>query len=226
VHAWAQAEELGIRRILVPKAAPAFSALGLLSADHLVDRTKGTMVASRDAGPAELERALGALENQATDELKRAGVAASRIRHQRFAQCRYAGQTWDIDVPVAGKIDAKAVARIADDFHRIHEAEHTYARREEDVLIAGVRVRSRGMLDKPKPPALKSSSKPPRAKGKRRAFFGRWHEASLYDGEGLLAGQTIKGPAIVEEPFTTIVVPPGWRLKLDAHGNYVATRSA
>src|SRR6185295_346494 len=55
VHAWAQALELGISRVLVPKTAPAFSALGLLVADYLVENVRASLVAAKEADPAKLE---------------------------------------------------------------------------------------------------------------------------------------------------------------------------
>ena len=60
--------------------------------------------------------------------------------------------------------------------------------------------------------------------GARKAFFrGRYVATPVYDGPTLGAGQAILGPAIVEEPFTTIVVYPGQRATVDAFGNYVVT---
>ena len=49
-------------------------------------------------------------------------------------------------------------------------------------------------------------------------------KTNIYDGPSIRAGQKIAGPAIIEEPFTTVVVPPRWTVKLDRLGNYVATR--
>jgi N-methylhydantoinase A len=226
VHALAQADDLGLRTVLIPKTAPAFSALGLLVSDNLVDKVRASLTASRDADPKKIDGMFRDIERSAETELRAAGVAAKRFTHQRFAQCRYPGQTWDIDVPVAaGAVSAKGLEKIVEDFHRIHEAEHTYARRDEDVLVSGVRVRSRGLVDKPQMPAARASSAVPKPKGARKAFFGDgFRTTKVFDGESIRAGQTVKGPAIVEEPFTTIVVPPRWTLKLDRKGNYVAQR--
>ncbi|MGZ4126692.1 MAG: hydantoinase/oxoprolinase family protein [Actinomycetota bacterium] len=225
VHALAQADDLGITKVLIPKTAPAFSALGLLVADNLVDKVRASLVASSEADPAKLEKLYRQLEKDAEAELRQAGVPAKRFSHQRFAQCRYPGQTWDIDVPIPGGVLTKAsIGTIAELFHEMHEHEHTYARREEDVLISGVRVRSRGVVDKPHMPALRGGGGAPKPKGSRKAYFGDgFRKTAVYDGERIRAGQSVKGPAIVEEPFTTIVVPPGWSVKLDKRGNYVAT---
>jgi N-methylhydantoinase A len=225
VHALHQAEELGISTVLVPKTAPAFSALGLLVSEYLVDKIRAVLVATKEAEASRLEGFFKDLERAADAELVQAKLPAKKFAHARFAQCRYQGQTWDIDVPVEGKVSAKELTRIAERFHEMHEAEHTYARRDEDVLIAALRVRSSVALDPPKLKRIGAGSGPPRPKAHRKAFFGGgFKRTAVYDGPTLKANQSIKGPAIVEEPFTTIVIPPGWTAKLDKLGNYVCTR--
>lgn len=226
VHALAQADELDVRTVLIPKTAPAFSALGLLVADNLVDKVKAMLVSSGVADPKKLGGIFGEIEKAAEAELREAGVPAKRFAHQRFAQCRYPGQTFDIDVPVpGGAVTRKTIDAIADLFHEMHEDQHTYARRDEEVLIAGLRVRSRGLVDKPAIPPLRARSGVPKPKGARKAYFaGGFRKTNVYDGTQISAGQTLSGPAIIEEPFTTIVVPPKWTCTLDKRGNYVATR--
>ena len=226
VHALAQAEDLDLRTVVIPKTAPAFSALGLLVADQLIDRARGSLTPSKAAEPKAFDSMFKELEKEAEAELKASGIKVRRFEHQRFAQCRYPGQTWDIDVPVAsGAVTAKTIAKIVEDFHAIHEREHTYARRDEDVLIAGVRVRSKGLSDKPAMPPQKGGGGAPAPKAHRKAYFGAGYKRTpVYDGDRLRAGSKISGPAIIEEPFTTIVVPPRWTVKLDKQGNYVASR--
>jgi N-methylhydantoinase A len=244
VHALAQADDLGIRKVLIPRTAPAFSALGLLVADYLVDKVRATLVTTGTVDPAKLEEiykgiedesdaseaahleeVYSALEHEADEELWQAGVPTKRFNHLRFAQCRYPGQTWDIDVPVQGKITPKELARLAQRFHKMHFEEHTYDRRDEDVMISALRVRSRALLGKPELRTIAGSSSTPKPFGKRKAYFGSgWTNASLYDGPAMRAGQKITGPAIIEEPFTTVVVPPKWTVKLDKLGNYVALK--
>jgi N-methylhydantoinase A len=244
VHALAQAEELGIGKVLIPRTAPAFSALGLLVADYLVDKVRATLTTVGTSEPGKLEQVLKGLEDEADareaahleevykalekesdEELWEAGVPTKRFKHLRFAQSRYPGQTWDIDVPVPGKVTPKEQAGIAERFHRLHMEEHTYDRRDEDVMISALRVRSRALLSKPELQKVASSTSPPKSSGTRQAYFGSgFVKAKLYHGPSIRAGQRITGPAIIEEPFTTVVVPPRWNVKLDKLGNYVATR--
>jgi N-methylhydantoinase A len=87
-----------------------------------------------------------------------------------------------------------------------------------------VRVRSTGLLEPVASPRFRGTTAPPKPSATRDAYFGgRFRKTKVYDGPALRAGQGVDGPAIVEEPFTTVVVPPGWRLKLDRLGNYVGT---
>jgi N-methylhydantoinase A len=226
VHAMHQADELGIGRVLIPKTAPAFSALGLLVADYLVEKVRATVTLANEADPTRLEAIFGELERDAEQELVDAGLPTRRFSHQRFAQCRYPGQTFDIDVPVDQRaIDAKAVEGIATRFHERHEALHTYARSEEGVMIAALRVRSTGLLKSPELQRIRGTAQPARPKAHRQVFFdGGFRRTPIFDGLGFRANQRMQGPAVVEEPFTTIVVPPGWRLKLDRLGTYVGSR--
>ena len=225
VHAMHQADDLGISRVLIPKAAPAFSALGLLVADYLVEKVRASLVSTKEAEASKLEATFRDLEEAAEQELVDAGLPTRRFAHQRFAQCRYPGQTFDIDVPLDRRaLDAKAIEKLANRFHGMHESLHTYARREEDVLISSLRVRSAGVLKSPALQRFPGTSRPPVPKAKRDAFFdGRFRKTAIYDGPQLRAGQKLTGPAIVEERFTTIVVPPGWTVKLDKLGTYVGS---
>jgi N-methylhydantoinase A len=198
----------------------------LLVADYLVDKVKAVLMSSTSADAGVLESAFRDLEKGAEAELRAAGLPAKRFTHQRYAQCRYPGQTWDIDVPVPpGKLTPKSVTQIAELFHVEHEDKHTYARRGEDVLISSLRVRSRGLVDKPAAATLRGGGGPPKPKAHRQAFFdGGFKRTPIYDGDALRAGAKMNGPAIIEERFTTVVVPPRWSITLDKRGNYVATR--
>jgi N-methylhydantoinase A len=228
VHAGMQAAELGIRRIFVPKLSPAFSALGLLLTDHVVDEMRSyvTPVASVDF---ERVNALFAeMEAAATQALH--GSAAKkkrRVRYDRMAALCYPGQTFDMPVPIpgrGGRITAKVLADTVERFHRLHEELHTYASRDQQPILRGLRVKAVAVEEKPALPRLSRKARGNPRIGARKAFFrGRYIPTPVYDGPRLVPGQTILGPAIVEEPFTTIVVYPQQRATVDQWGNYSIT---
>jgi N-methylhydantoinase A len=224
-----QAEDLGIRRLLVPKTSPAFSALGLLLADYLVDAKRSYITPARRADPARINALLGELEEQARRELAVAGITAADVVFERSLNVCYPGQTFDMSVPAVlsdGRMGAGDLERTIEAFHDLHEELHTYAVREEEPVVRAVRVQSIGRTRKPRLPSLEPASVPvERARrGARPAFFGgRFLDTPVYDGDRLGFGHRLDGPAIVEERFTTLVLYPGHQAELDAHGNYVVT---
>ena len=224
VHATAQAQELGISTVLVPKTSPAFSALGLLLSDHIVDEMRAYIT---PVGRAEIDRVNALfveMEHAARAVLAARGGSRTRVELRRFAHLCYPGQTFDIAVPVAGRnglLGSRDLAATVERFHALHEELHTYASREEEPILRSVRLTAVGVTDKPQIPMYSRSTARPPIKGRRKAFFdGRFLVTPIYDGSSMRAGHRVKGPAIVEEPFTTIVLHPGQEATLDRHGNY------
>lgn len=223
VHATAQARELGIRRVFVPRMSSAFSALGLLLADQLVDEMRSYIVRSDEADLHRVRALFAEMEEAAMRVV--GNLRTGRYERRRFLHLCYPGQTFDIAVPVESQrrlLTTRDFNRAVARFHDLHEALHTYAVREEQPILRGLRLSLVGVVDKPKLPASARTTRPPTRKGKRLAFFdGRFREVPVYDGPTLRHGQRLPGPAIVEEPFTTIVLQPGDTARLDAWGNYV-----
>jgi N-methylhydantoinase A len=223
IHAPMQAEELGIREILVPKAAPAFSALGLLLTDPVLDELRSYIVPSKQIDLERVNRLFAEMEQKAAHALTSKGTA--RFRINRFAQLCYPGQTFEMSVPLLsrnGRCGDKELAATVERFHAMHEKLHTFASRDEEPILRGLRIQAVGISKKPTLPRSRraTGSAASARKGKRRAYFeGRYVTVPVYDGGALRAGHDIKGPAIIEEPFTTIVVHPRHRARIDGYGN-------
>jgi N-methylhydantoinase A len=227
VHAGMQAAELGIRRILVPKLSPTFSALGLLLTDHVVDEMRSyvTPVGSADVG--RVNALFDEMTAAATAALTRDGGRRRRVRLERHAALCYPGQTFDMPVPIAGRgaVTPKTLAATVERFHRMHEELHTYASRDQEPILRGLRVTAIAVEEKPALPRPARKRRPARRRATRRAWFdGRFVDTPVFDGDALRPGHSVRGPAIVEEPFTTIVVYPKQRATVDRFGNYVIER--
>jgi N-methylhydantoinase A len=224
VHATAQADELGIATVLVPRVAPAFSALGLQLSDHLVDEMRSYIAPVGDVDPQRVGSLFAEMEAAARAVLGERRGAHKRVEARRFAQLCYPGQTFDMAVPIAasnGRFTARALADTVERFHAMHEALHTYASRDEQPILRGLRLTLVGVTEKPHLPTVGRSTGAPPLKGRRRAFFGgRFVAAPIYDGPRFRVGMRIVGPAIIEEPFTTIVLHARQRASLDRFGNY------
>jgi N-methylhydantoinase A len=224
VHAGMQAEELGISRILVPKLSPTFSALGLLLAPHVVDEMRSYITPMDRVDVGRVDTLFSEMEAAARAALEPTGLTGQQIRYSRLANLCYPGQTFDIPVSFAGQsgtVTEQSIRSTIQRFHDAHEALHTYASRDEVPILRGLRVQATGHTRKPKlPRAPRGRGKSARS-GARKAFFdGRFITAPVFDGARMVSPMTIKGPAIIEEPFTTIIVYPGHRASVDEYGNY------
>ena len=226
VHAGKQAEELGIRELIVPKTSPAFSALGLLIADYVVDAQRSYIAPASRARAEQVNVLFGELERAASEELAAARIGADDLDFQRFLTLCYPGQTFDMPVPAVtseGRMSEADLAATIEAFHDLHEELHTYAVRDEEPIVRAVRLQTTGRTPKPPPRRFLPGEGPvERALRARRSawFDGAFVDTPVYDGEQIGAGDRIEGPAIVEERFTTIVLYPGHTAELDELGCY------
>jgi N-methylhydantoinase A len=225
VHAWAVAAELGIDHILVPKAAPAFSALGVLVADYVVDLVRAYVVPLSQVDIARVHTLMSDLQEEAAKELDPTGLPDADIDIGLYAQMCYPGQNFDMSVPLLEEtaIDEPGLLDLAERFHDQHETERGFAFRNQQPLLRGLRLIARGRT--PKPEHLAELGKLELAEaartGTRPAYFGTaFVDTAVYDGASLGPGSEVHGPALIEEPFTVVVVPPGARARLDDAGNY------
>jgi len=214
VHATAHAATLGMHKVLVPLAAPGFSALGLLTADHVVDNSRGYITPWREAEPARVANMADELEHNAVDELRAAGVPGDRIRLEWSANLVYPGQTFDVAIPCARPTVATALAVIeaaVAEFHRRHEEARLIEARAQEPMFRGLRLTATGIVDQPAPIELTPDPTTPQPVDHRRLFTGgTWFDgAPVFDGHALRPGPAVHGPAVIQYRFTTLVLRPG-----------------
>jgi len=231
VHAWAIAAELGIDRIVVPRAAPAFSALGVLVADYVVDMVRAYVVPLSQVDLGRLHGLMHELTDEARKEMEPTGLAADHVDVALYAQMCYPGQNFDMSVavPEGATLDEPGLLDLTERFHDQHERERGFCFRNQQPLLRGVRLVSRG--NTPKPDRLAEFGAVADAeqarRGSRPVYFGvEFVDTPVYDGTALGPGAEVHGPALVEEPFTVLVLPPGHVARVDEHGNYAVSGSA
>ena len=233
VHAAAVAEELGMRRIIVPPRPGAFSALGLLCTDVLHDYVRSELCALDRLDPAHAGKIFREIEAAAESELAGEGLDPRAAIFEREFDMRYAGQGYELRVPLALSLtDGAALAAARARFDEVHERIHGHAAKEKGVEVVSYRLRVRVRVPKFSPQAQEArppAPPPPGAlKGTRSVFFDA-HEAretAIYDRDRLGVGAVFAGPAIVEQFDATSVVPPGWRASVDRYGNLILERGA
>ncbi len=231
-----QAEELGIEKVLVPKASPTFSALGTLVANPSIDEER-SLIVKADALDLEKLKALWTdLADRAARFFAEASFAAEQVVACYQLNMRYAGQNFALtfDVQPDGIlhdlsfVDDGLGARAIAMFDQRHMAEYNHIRAHEVPEVTGVRLSSH--VGTPSPCVVKGSSAPaaiPVPAKSRRANLGQGYELTdIYLGQELRPGDQISGPAIIEETFTTIVVYPGWQALVDDAGDYELNRLA
>ena len=228
VHGGELAALLGARIIIVPPYPGIMCALGLLSTDLQNDYVQTSVQRAGRYDLEEMEAVFRRLTAEGAAELDAEGVPPRQQRFQRLADLRYAKQGFELtlDFP-ADRVTPDAVSRLVADFHLRHEQLYTFANPEADVEIVNLRLRALGLMEKLELPNLAAAGNgatPPSGQTRMVHFSAAgFLEAPVYARESLLAGHTISGPAIVDQPDTTTVIFPGQKAEVDAYGNLIAT---
>jgi N-methylhydantoinase A len=228
-----QAADLGIRRVLVPKASPAFSALGALAARPTVDEERAYLRTASAARPDELRALWAELDAGAAEALAAAGHGRDEVAVRYLANLRYPGQNWSLAVEVATERGAHdfafltpgVVDAVVERFHRRHEEEYGHRRAAEEPELTGVRVIAAAEVPGPRFAAGTSApAREPAPATRRRANLGRgFEDTAIHHGPALRPGDLVRAPAVIEETFTTIAVYPGWEARVDDAGDYWLT---
>ena len=195
VHATTQAAALGMQRVLVPRAAPGFSALGLLSADHVLDISRTYMSDWRAVDLDRLNMLANELEEVASEELRAAGVSDDRIKLHWMLNLVYPGQTFDTALDVdrsTGAITQLALEATVEEFHRRNEEARLIEARSQEPMLRGVRLSATGLVDRPEFGEFEPGSAPQPLAHRRVHTGGEWHDdVPVYDGETLRPGPEI-----------------------------------
>ncbi|HTH97543.1 MAG TPA: hydantoinase/oxoprolinase family protein [Stellaceae bacterium] len=231
VHAAAVAEELGMRRILVPPRPGAFSALGLLCTDVVHDYIRSELLPLDKVAPGHAEEIFAGLEAKAREELVAEGMDLAQAIFSRELDMRYTGQGYELRTSLDGlghgSIDVATLQAARERFDIRHAEIHGHSAKERPVEIVSYRLRARVAVPKyvAKPAEAPAKPRDPAAaiKGRRDIWFD-WRapeSATVYERDGLDVGVEVTGPAVVEQFDATTIVPKGWRAKVDAYRNLV-----
>jgi N-methylhydantoinase A len=230
VHSARLMEELGIRHLMIPKVAPVYCAFGMMYADLKHSFTRPLVCETAKIDLARVNALYGEMEREATVTLQREGVAKKDILIEKTMDIRYYGQVREQNAPVPkGTVTPKSLKITMDRYHEKHGKVIGYSDASYPTEI--VRLHLVGIA-RVKPPRLqkiaRGGSDPRKAtKGTRRAFFsefGDFMDVNVYDGDRLLAGNILRGPCIIEERMTTVVIPPDVKINVDVYGNYTTLK--
>jgi len=212
LHACALAQSLGIRRVLIPNAPGALSALGILDADLRREFSRTVMLAP---GSPQIASHFRALEDEARTAFS---TENAKPILARSADLRYRGQGFELRVDWS----ANAVAR----FHKRHAQSYGYADPARAVEIVTLRVQAVARTHKPRiarAPLAKPDARHAQISAHRIFEEGRWRPAALFDRTLLHPGNRIAGPAVITELSATTYLPLGWTASVDALSNLILT---
>jgi N-methylhydantoinase A len=226
MHAVALARELKATRVIVPVNSAVFSAWGMLLTDLRRDYVQTYLMGLGPANAAAIVTHFKSMVAQALDNFTSDGIAAieATLSADYLLDMRYQGQEHTVKIPISLGAEPLDVAAVADSFHAAYEKRYTY-RLPNAVQIVNFHLVARVAVPKPELPKKIATGRRVQDAviGCRRVDFDVADgaaQATIYDGNLLEPGMELRGPAVIQEPVVTLVVPPSERVTIDDYGSY------
>jgi N-methylhydantoinase A len=221
------ARELGCSTTVLPKTASAMSACGMQYSDIVFEQTRSRVTMSGSFDLDGVNKALADIDERLEQFRKELhGAEGAQYRKEFFAEARYKSQVWELDTPLPIKRfrTAKDVAALVEAFHTVHD--RVYAVRDEQSEVECVNWRGKisiRLANPVKPANGRARRYKPKPKLTRQAYFGAddLRRTPVFRGTELATGALVTGPAIIEEPTTTIVVYPRMSAFVSVSGHYI-----
>jgi len=231
VHAVRMAQELRIPRVICPLTPGTFSAYGLITADARFDVYRSYVSLTSQADPKVMQTIVNDLVEESTARIEELGFTRDIIHINYSIDMRYVGQAHEVvlDIPseiVEHEMDANAIRKLEEIFHERHKTLFGHASPEAAVEFITLSVTAIGPIDTGRVFEISKGSEDSKhaEKGDRSVYFeelGGYGDCKTYDRYLLKANNVIKGPAVIEQMDTTIVIPPGQIGRVDKYGNIV-----
>ena len=231
VHGAYLADRLEIPTIIIPRYAATYSAFGMLNMEVGRDFAR-SLISRRSFMNLERVNSLFAeMELEARQLLGEIGIAPQETVFRRSMEMRYLGQFHEVEVTEVplGKIGPKELEGITEAFHRRHKALFTFDMVQREVEFLNVCLKATMRQEPLKLAEIpQGSGKPDQALKRHRPVLWSlakgFEETPAYDGTRLKCGDRIAGPAIIEEPATTVVIPVSYDCTVDKVKNYILSR--
>lgn len=228
------AARLGMKQVCIPKSAAAFCALGIALADYKYILSRFSLSREDELDFNKLKDDYNSLEEEGAAVLSQQGIKKEEMKFIRGAEMRYFGQLHELEalLPETGigePFTEKTVKELIASFHGRHQATYGWSSWDMPVVLVTLKLQAIGtrrpfeLIKK----SLFAQDPSAALKRKRKVYFKELRgfvETPCYDANQLRPGNAIKGPAVVEETTTTIVVPQGAELTVDAYENYIIRR--
>jgi len=228
LHTGALIKEVGLQSALVPRYPGVTSALGCVVADMRHDRVQTVNRLLEQVDAALLDDELSRVADETQSQLNQAGVSFSSVRREFILDMLYLGQTHTVTVPIEfvhGQLTQVLIQGAFDDAYR-----ESYGRLLDGIPTRVMNYRvavigKRPQLDMRVFAPVDGKTAAECLMGTRQVFAdGQHHDANIYERLQLAGGEIVEGPALLEQPDTTIFVDPGLNARVDDFGNLLISR--
>ncbi|MEM4727165.1 MAG: hydantoinase/oxoprolinase family protein [Candidatus Bathyarchaeia archaeon] len=226
MHGCALAEELNIKKIIVPQNPGLFSAYGLLMTDFKTTLIRAVMKPMDEINVYKIEDVFQKMELKCAKLLEKQNISKDDMHFIREMDLRYLGQSYELTVPASKPLTEDNVNQTIENFHEKHMKIYGYAVKKEPVELVNVRINAIGFVEKPRLIEKNKKEEKPLSDafiGKRKVFFEKiddYIETPIYRREKL-AGNIIEGPAVIEQYDATTVIYPDWMATVDKFENLI-----
>jgi N-methylhydantoinase A len=223
MHAAWLAEELEIHEVIVPSSPGTFSAWGMLQTDMRHDVVRAFYRPIAELGADDVAAVYSQLEHEGSALLEHEGVPADDRYFARSADMRYIGQEYTVNVTIGAEI---ALDAIEHDFHEAYRIRYGHATPGAPVEFVNLRLAAMGRIGTREATFRASVEEHDPLLGHREVVFaGEQHTTAVLLRDNLRPGARQDGPLVIEEESSTTVVPPGYVVDVDDHGNLLVTKS-
>lgn len=204
------ARRLGCSKVIFPPVGAVLSAAGAILSDMVGQFSKAAFISSRNFNSELANAALSALREECHAFAKSVGVPLERSQIKYSVEARYKGQVWDIEVPLrVGEFSEESdLSNLVEDFHATHKRIFAVYDPDSPIEILTWNATVNCASDAPTTGELSEDHQPVRAHESRPIHLPTtgFVDAAIIDFNGLKDGEVHQGPAIVESPFTSIVI--------------------
>ena len=211
---------------MIPDVAAGLSAAGAMISDLTSDFTELLFTTNARFDFARVNQTLEALRGKCLDFINGPGAHSVEQSIEYFVEGRYLHQVWEIDVPLRGDCfeSSRDVDALTADFHKMHGELFAFHDPDSEIELVSWRARARCRLRESTVGSMeRASSDVEFAHRVREVYFGERGtlDADVVWFEAMQPNEVVMGPAIVDSPFTTVVVDPGADIRRTILGNLV-----
>jgi len=227
LHANEVARDLGMKKIIIPPSPGILCAEGAMNAPLSTEYVSTILTRLDEIGIKKIRGSVNTLNKKVNLWYEKESVPTSERKSWCTVGARYYGQNYELSLPIdLSKTDDMLVTNITSEFHKAHEANYGFASISEPIQVVNVAIKAIGDLDVPTlPKAIISDEVKPKYFRSTLFELGSRHNTPVYKRSDLVAEQSIKGPAIVEQMDTTILIFPNDVGIVDAWGNLIISLS-